>query len=79
MVMQNEWTVITGYEKMNNKTGFSETKIQNNDRLQARIYLFVLLMYSLLKDLGTFSICPQIYIKLTWFEGNDSGKLPFKY
>ena len=32
-----------------------------------------------LKDLGTFSKCPQIYIKLTGFEDNDSGKLPFKY
>ena len=25
------------------------------------------------------SKCPQIYIKLTEFEDNDSGKLPFKY
>ena len=32
-----------------------------------------------LKDSGTFSKCPQIYIKLTGFEDNDSGKLPFKY
>ena len=32
-----------------------------------------------LKDLGTFSKCQQIYIKLTGFEDNDSGKLPFKY
>ena len=32
-----------------------------------------------LKDSGTFSKCPQIYIKLTGFENNDSGKLPFKY
>ena len=31
------------------------------------------------KDLGTFSKCQQIYIKLTGFEDNDSGKLPFKY
>ena len=31
------------------------------------------------KDLGTFSKCPQIYTKLTGFEDNDSGKLPFKY
>ena len=31
------------------------------------------------KDSGTFSKCPQIYIKLTGFEDNDSGKLPFKY
>ena len=32
-----------------------------------------------LKDLGTFSKCTLIYIKLTGFEDNDSGKLPFKY
>ena len=32
-----------------------------------------------LKDSGTFSKCPQIYIKLRGFEENDSGKLPFKY
>ena len=32
-----------------------------------------------IKDSGTFSKCPQIYIKLTRFEDNDSGKLPFKY
>ena len=34
---------------------------------------------SVLKDLGTFSNFPQIYIKLTVFENNDSGKLPLKY
>ena len=28
---------------------------------------------------GTFSKCPQMYIKLTGFEDNDSWKLPFKY
>jgi hypothetical protein len=33
----------------------------------------------ILKDSGTFSKCPQIYIELTGFEDNDSGKLPFKY
>ena len=33
----------------------------------------------IVKGFGTFSKCPQIYIKLTWFEDNDSGKLPFKY
>ena len=27
-----------------------------------------------LKDLGTFSKCPQIYIKLTGFEDNGCGK-----
>ena len=27
---------------------------------------------------GTLSKCPQIYIKLTGFEGNESGNLPFK-
>ena len=32
-----------------------------------------------LNDLGTFLKCPQIYIKLTGFEDNESGKLPFKY
>ena len=32
-----------------------------------------------LKDLGTFSKCPLIYIKLTGFEDNDRGKLPFKF
>ena len=32
-----------------------------------------------LKDLGTFSKCPQIYIKLTGFEDNDSEQLPVEY
>ena len=32
-----------------------------------------------LKDSGTFSKCPQMYIKRTGSEDNDSGKLPFKY
>ena len=37
------------------------------------------LHHHVLNDSGTFSECPQIYIKLTGFEDTDSGKLPFKY
>ena len=32
-----------------------------------------------LKALGTFSKCPQIYIKLTGFKDNGSRKIPIKY
>ena len=32
-----------------------------------------------LKDSDTFSKCSQSYSKLTAFEDNDSGKLPFKF
>ena len=35
-------------------------------------------LYCHLKDSGIFSKCPQIYIKLTGFKDNDSGKLPVK-
>ena len=35
--------------------------------------------YFALKDSGTFSKCPQLYIKLTGFEDNNGGMLPIKY
>ena len=44
-----------------------------------KVLLSVMDMSAVVKDSGTFFKCPQIYVKLTWFEDNNSGKLPFKY
>ena len=62
-------------EQLHVKFGVTDDLILDRSKSTWICYIFIFK----LKDSGTFSKCPQIYVKLTGFEDNDSGKLPFKY
>ena len=68
-----------GCNKMLPKGVWLMHKIKCQKTTECESLISFLSIISHLKDSGTFSKCPQIYIKFTGFEDNDSGKLPFKY